>query len=71
MNIWENITVAQIIHDLIYQENLNREIIDYNSSYIIYAEDSKLRIRNYKNFLIYFINHYYLINTCGPVRAHQ
>src|SRR6266542_3606760 len=39
------------------------EISDYNPSCIIYVRDSKLRIRNYKNFLIYLTNYYYLINA--------
>ena len=30
---------------------------------IIYARDSKSRIRNYKNFLIFFISYYYLTDA--------
>ncbi len=36
---------------------------DYNLSCIICARDNKLRTRQYKNFLIYLINHYYLTDA--------
>ncbi len=60
MNIWKNITAAQIAYDLIHQKNPNREIINYNPLCIIYIRDNKSRTRNYKNFLIYLTNYYYL-----------
>jgi len=63
MNMWKNIIAAQVTYNLIHQENSNREIIDYNPSCIICAKDSKPRIRNYKNFLIYLTNHYYLTDA--------
>ncbi len=63
MNVWDNITIAQITYNLIYQENLNKGINDYDLLYIIYNRNSKLRTRNYKNFLIYFTNHYYLTDV--------
>ncbi|SRR6266498_985860 len=62
MNVWDNILVIQVVYDLIYQEQLNSNISNFNSLCIICVGDSKLRIRNYKNFLIYFTNHYYLID---------
>ncbi len=34
---------------------------------IICAENSKPRIRNYKNFLIYFTNHYYLTDVTDKI----
>ena len=60
MNIQKNIIAIQIAYDLIYQENLNRKIINYNPSYIICIKNNKLKIKNYKNFLIYLTNYYYL-----------
>ncbi len=35
-------------------------MINYNSLYIICIRDNKSKTKNYKNFLIYFINYYYL-----------
>ncbi len=31
MNTWKNITIAQVVYNLIYQKNPNRKIIDYDS----------------------------------------
>ncbi len=63
MNVWNNIKVAQITHDLIYQENSSKNIMDFDPSYIYYTGDNKLRTRNYKNFLIYLTNHYQLTDA--------
>src|SRR6266498_2804458 len=63
MNIWDNIKAAQIAYDLIHQENDSENIIDFNPSYIYCVEDNKLRIRNYRNFLIYLTNHYQLTDA--------
>ncbi len=60
MNAWNNIKAAQTAYDLIHQKNLNESISDYDPLYIYCAGDNKPRIRNYKNFLIYLINHYHL-----------
>jgi len=58
MNTWDNIKAAQIAYDLVYQENDSENITDFDLSYIYYAGDSKSRIRNYRNFLIYLTNYY-------------
>ncbi len=42
-------------------------IIDYDSLCIICTGDSKIRIKQYKNLLIYFINHYYLIDVTNKI----
>src|SRR6266498_294302 len=63
MNIWENIKVAQIMHDLIHWESNSRNIADFNPSCIYCAGNSKSRTRNYRNFLIYLTNHYQLIDA--------
>jgi len=63
MNEWINIVVAQRAHDDIHKEWSEKTIIDYDLSYIICARNNKLRIRQYKNFLIYLTNHYYLTNV--------
>src|SRR6266540_6553489 len=63
MNMWDNIRVAQIAHDLIYQESDSENIADFDPSCIYCAGGSKSRIRNYRNFLIYFTNHYQLTDV--------
>ncbi len=63
MNAQDNILVVQVAYDLIHQEQLNSNISDYDLLCIICVEDSKSRIRNYKNFLIYLTNHYYLTDV--------
>src|SRR6266540_1882915 len=63
MNTWDNIKAAQIAHDLVHQENDNRNIADFDPSYIYCAGDNKTRIRNYRNFLIYLTNHYQLTDA--------
>ncbi len=63
MNAWDNILATQLVYDLMHQENQSSSISDYDLSYIICVRDSKPRIRNYKNFLIYLTNHYYLTDT--------
>ncbi len=45
---------------MIYQKNLSKSISNYNPSYIYCVGDNKSKTRNYKNFLIYLTNHYYL-----------
>ncbi len=60
MNVWDNIKVAQIAHDLIHQERSSKSIADFDPSCIYYTGNSKPKIRNYKNFLIYLTNHYQL-----------
>src|SRR6266542_6985137 len=63
MNTWDNIKTAQIAHDLVYQKSNNGRIADFDPSCIYYARDNKPRTRNYRNFLIYFTNHYQLTDT--------
>ena len=63
MNTWDNIKAAQIAHDLVHQENDNRNIADFDSSCIYCVRDNKLRTRNYRNFLIYLTNHYQLTDA--------
>src|SRR6266540_192515 len=63
MNTWDNIKVAQLAHDLIHQKSDSGNIADFDPSCIYYAEDSKSRTRNYRNFLIYLTNHYQLTNA--------
>ncbi len=41
MNAWDNIKAAQIAYDLLYQENNNREILDFDPSCIYCAENSQ------------------------------
>ncbi len=67
MNTWDNIKAAQIMHDLVYREQPNNIVTDFNPSYIICTEDNKSRTRNYKNFLIYLINHYQLTNATNEI----
>ncbi len=63
MNTWDNIKVAQIAHDLVHWERDSGNIADFDPSCIYCAGDSKPRIRNYKNFLIYLTNHYQLTDA--------
>src|SRR6266540_2104494 len=63
MNTWDNIKAVQIAHDLVHQESDNRNIADFNPSYIYYAGNNKPRIRNYKNFMIYLTNYYQLTDV--------
>ena len=63
MNIWNNIKVTQIAHDLIHWKSNSRNIADFDPSYIYCAEDNKSRTRNYRNFLIYLTNHYQLTDA--------
>ncbi len=63
MNIWDNIKAAQIAHDLVHWESDSGNIADFDPSCIYCAGDSKTRIRNYKNFLIYLTNHYQLTDA--------
>ncbi len=63
MNVWDNIKVAQIVYNLLHQENNSIEILDFDSSCIYCARDSKPRITNYKNFLIYLTNYFQLTNA--------
>src|SRR6266511_4075923 len=63
MNAWDNIKAAQIAHDLVHQESDSGNIADYDPSCIYCAGDNKARTRNYKNFLIYFTNHYQLTDA--------
>ena len=63
MNIWDNIKAAQIAHDLVHWESDSGNIADFDPSCIYYTEDNKLRIRNYRNFLIYLTNHYQLTDA--------
>ena len=63
MNVWNNIKAAQIVHDIIHQEQSSNNISNFNLSCIICTEDSKSKTRNYKNFLIYLINYYQLTDT--------
>ncbi len=60
MNTWDNIKAAQIAYDLIYWESDSENIADFDPSCIYYAGNSKLRTRNYRNFLIYLTNYYQL-----------
>src|SRR6266511_4355925 len=63
MNTWNNIKAAQIAYDLVYQESDSGNIADFDPSCIYYVRDNKSRTRNYKNFLIYFTNHYQLTDA--------
>ena len=63
MNAQDNIKAAQIAHDLVHQESDSGNIADFDPSCIYYAGDSKPRIRNYRNFLIYLTNYYKLTDT--------
>src|SRR6266542_4426221 len=63
MNIWDNIKAAQIVHDLVYRESDNRRIADFDPSCIYCVGDNKSRTKNYRNFLIYLINHYQLTDA--------
>ena len=67
MNTWDNIKVAQIAHDLIHRENDSRNIANFDPLCIYYAGDSKLRIKNYRNFLIYLTNHYQLTDATDEI----
>jgi len=60
MNIWDNIKIAQVVHDLLYIEQPSNTITDFDPSYIICVRDNKSKTREYKNFLIYLINYYQL-----------
>jgi len=51
------------VHDLVHQESNNGRIADFDLSCIYCVGDNKARTRNYKNFLIYLINHYQLTDT--------
>ena len=51
------------MHDLIYQDQATSNISDFDPSFIICTGDSKSRIRNYKNFLIYLTNYYQLTDV--------
>ena len=48
---------------MIYWENDSVNIIDFDSLCIYYVRDSKSKITNYKNFLIYLTNHFQLTNA--------
>ena len=63
MNIWNNIKVTQIAHDLIHWKSNSRNIADFDLLCIYYAGDNKSRTRNYRNFLIYLTNYYQLTDT--------
>src|SRR6266508_1003803 len=63
MNIWDNIKVAQIAHDLVHRENSTGQIADFDPSCIYCAGDSKAKTRNYRNFLIYLTNYYQLTDV--------
>src|SRR6266540_3667250 len=63
MNTWNNIKAAQIAYNLLYQKNDSETITDFDLSCIYYTGDSKSRIRNYRNFLIYLTNHYQLTDA--------
>src|SRR6266542_6415627 len=63
MNAWDNIKIAQIAYDLLHRKRDNQIISDFDPSCIYCAGDSKQRIRNYKNFLIYLINYYQLTDV--------
>ncbi len=63
MNTWDNIKAAQIAYDLVYQESDSGNIADFDPSCIYYVRNNKSRTRNYRNFLIYFTNHYQLTDA--------
>ena len=62
-----NIIAAQWVHNGIYRKYLEKTIINYNLLYIICVKDNKTRIKQYKNFLIYLTNHYYLIDMTDEI----
>ena len=51
------------MHDLLYKEQSDSTITDFDLSCLICVRDSKSRTRNYKNFLIYLTNHYQLTDV--------
>ncbi len=51
------------MHDLIYQKRNSESITDFDLSYIYCIRDNKPRTRNYKNFIIYLTNHYWLTDV--------
>ncbi len=55
------------MHDLIHQERSSESITDFNPSCIYCTGNNKLRIRNYKNFIIYLTNHYQLIDATDEI----
>src|SRR6266540_5196024 len=63
MNTWDNIKAVQIVYDLVHQKSSTRNIADFDPSCIYCAGDNKSRTRNYRNFLIYFTNHYQLTDV--------
>ncbi len=63
MNVWDNIKVVQIAHDLVHWESDSGTIVDFDPSCIYCVGDNKPRTRNYKNFLIYLTNHYQLTDV--------
>src|SRR6266540_2194707 len=63
MNTWDKIKVAQIAHDLVHRESDSGNIADFDPSCIYCVGDNKPRTRNYRNFLIYFTNHYQLTDA--------
>src|SRR6266498_2642414 len=63
MNTWDNIKVAQIVHDLVHQKSDSGNIADFDPSCIYCTEDNKSRTRNYRNFLIYLMNYYQLTDA--------
>src|SRR6266542_4048307 len=63
MNAWDNIKAAQLAHDLVHRESDSGNIADFDLSCIYCTGDNKARTRNYKNFLIYFTNHYQLTDA--------
>ncbi len=63
MNVQDNIRAAQIAYNLIHQERSSETIKNFDLSCIYCVEDSKPRIRNYKNFIIYLTNHYQLTDA--------
>ena len=67
MNAWDNIKAAQIAHDLIYQERSSESIIDFDLSCIYCIKNNKPRTRNYKNFIIYLTNHYWLTDVTDKI----
>jgi len=60
MNTWDNIKAVQIAYNLIHWENDSGNISDFDLSCIYCTKNSKSRITNYKNFLIYLTNHFQL-----------
>ncbi len=56
------IKIAQQVYDNLHKEFSRKVFSSYDFSYIICSENQKSKTREFKNFLIYLINYFYLTN---------